>query len=111
MRVVRATPRDYASHMAVLRRNYPVSNAVAHALSLPEARKACDEELQGGLPQDQETSGQHFHVLHQGDRKVGHLWLMEGPSKTLFLADIHILSQFRSRGFGAKAIAWTDRRA
>lgn len=111
MRVLRSSPRDYASHMGILRRDYPVSNAEAHGMSLEDARKASAQEFRHLLPKGQQTPGQHFYALYTGERKVGYLWLMEAPNKTLFISDIYVFSQYRSKGLGAKAMKWVEGKA
>ena len=109
MRILKSTAREYALHMRILRRTFPIGLAEAGGIPPVDARKESAKKIRNLLPKGQKTSGHYFYAIHNGNNKIGYLWLMKQSNNQLFICDIYIFTRFRSKGFGSKTMAWIER--
>lgn len=110
MQILEATESDYASHIEIILREHPKNIAEAQQISMQAAQLAADNEIHTNLPAGQNTPGHYFYALYDGGQKLGYLWLGI-KNDLIFLYDIHIFADYRSKGYGTKTLDWIRNKA
>ena len=111
MKVLKSTAREYASHMRIAQHTYSIGLAKAQSLQLADAQERAARGICELLPKGRKTPHHYFYALHQGNSRIGYLWLQKQDDIYLFICDIYLFTRFRSKGFGSKTMAWIEQKA
>jgi len=111
MKIQTASADDYLAHMALVAKNYPADIAKAHNIPLQSAKELAKKQTVDELPQGQETKGNYFYVLRQGEETLGYLWLKDFTATYLCVFDLYLLEPFRGKGYGSQAMDWVKAQA
>ncbi|WP_281557049.1 GNAT family N-acetyltransferase [Thalassomonas sp. RHCl1] len=111
MNIQAASASQYQVHMDLVSKTYPEGIARAHNLPLETARELARKHTVDELPQGQNTKGNYFYVLLDGEQVLGHLWLKDFNATYLCLFDIHLYEPYRGQGYGSQAMTWIKDKA
>ena len=106
MDIRKASQQEYAAHIKIVRRYYPVDLAQAGSSSLQETKGIAYRQLDASLPKGRRTPDHFFYTFFDKSIKIGYLWVQRKEEGTLFICSIYILAKFRSKGYGSMSMQW-----
>lgn len=102
------TKEEYPEWIEVSTKQQALDRASVSDKSYDEEYNGLLEMLKVLLPEQYNTKGHHFYSIDtKEDNNVGYIWcgILPGlPQDAIFLMDIHLLNDFRSKGIGRTAL-------
>ena len=114
VKLVPMTPAQFEAYLEPTIAAYARDRARAELLEPVEAERLAREQIEQMLASGLDTKGHFFFTIEEAgaEERVGIVWfLIDEPSRTLFVCDLVIDAAYRRRGYGGEVIALIEDKA
>jgi hypothetical protein len=102
MKILKSSAQEYDSHLRIMRRTFPIDSAQYNSTNIQHEKKKTLKKLRDILPKGQKTPNQYFYTIFQEEAQIGYLWLTKQNNRHLFISNIYLFTNYRSKGFGSR---------
>ncbi|MCM3719060.1 GNAT family N-acetyltransferase [Fictibacillus phosphorivorans] len=102
--------KEFKSYIAFMLPDYAGDIAEHYLVSIEEANKDAETQIESLLPDQEDTEGHYFYHIKSDEKLAGYLWFhVKKEDEKAFLYHIYILEAYRNQGIASEALRFFEK--